>query len=78
MYANSRGCDGGRVYYDGCSLIAVNGEVVAQGKNFSLQDVEVVTATVDLNDVTTYRGDSCYSVIFKRRERVLMKLGDGK
>ena len=62
MYANARGCDGGRVYYDGCSLIAVNGEVVAQGKNFSLQDVEVVTATVDLNDVSTYRGN-LYSFI---------------
>ena len=60
MYANARGCDGGRVYYDGCSLIAVNGEIVAQGKNFSLQDVEVVTATVDLNDVTSYRGNICY------------------
>lgn len=57
MYANVRGCDGGRVYFDGCSLIAVNGEIVAQGKNFSLQEVEVVTATVDLNDVTTYRGE---------------------
>jgi NAD+ synthase (glutamine-hydrolysing) len=56
MYANARGCDGGRVYFDGCSIIAVNGEIVAQGQNFSLQDVETVTATVDLNDVTTYRG----------------------
>ena len=62
MYANARGCDGGRVYYDGCSIIAVNGEIVAQGKHFSLQDVEIVTATVDLNDVTTYRG-SYYDVI---------------
>ncbi len=60
MYSNARGCDGGRVYYDGCSMIAVNGEIVAQGKNFSLQDVEVVTATVDLDDVTTYRGNSYY------------------
>jgi NAD+ synthase (glutamine-hydrolysing) len=56
MYANARGCDGGRVYFDGCSIIAVNGEIVAQGQHFSLQDVETVTATVDLNDVTTYRG----------------------
>jgi NAD+ synthase (glutamine-hydrolysing) len=60
MYANARGCDGGRVYYDGCSMIAINGEIVAQGRNFSLQDVEVVTATVDLNDVSTYRGKLHY------------------
>ena len=39
MYSNLRGCDGERVYYDGCSLISVNGEFVAQGKQFSLEDV---------------------------------------
>ena len=30
MYSNLIGCDGERVYYDGCCLIAVNGEIVAQ------------------------------------------------
>ncbi len=56
LYANQRGCDGGRLYFDGCALIAVNGEIVAQGSQFSLQDVEVVTATVDLEEVRSYRG----------------------
>lgn len=56
MYSNCRGCDGGRVYYDGCSLIALNGKIIAQGKTFSLQDVEVITATIDLADVCSYRG----------------------
>lgn len=56
MYANARGCDGGRVYYDGCSLIAVNGEIVAKGMSFSLQEVEVVTATVDLGNISAFRG----------------------
>lgn len=37
-------------------MIALNGKIVAQGKNFSLQDVEVITATIDLSDVNTYRG----------------------
>lgn len=55
LYANQRGCDGDRLYYDGCALIAVNGKIVAQGSQFSLNDVEVVTATVDLEDVRTYR-----------------------
>ena len=55
LYANQRGCDGDRLYYDGCALIAVNGKVVAQGSQFSLKDVEVVTATVDLEDVRSYR-----------------------
>ncbi len=56
LYSNQKGCDGGRLYFDGCALIAVNGEVVAQGKQFSLQDVEVVTAAVNLEDVRSYRG----------------------
>lgn len=55
LYANQRGCDGDRLYYDGCALIAVNGNVVAQGSQFSLKDVEVVTATVDLAQVRNYR-----------------------
>ncbi|KAG0669048.1 glutamine-dependent NAD(+) synthetase [Maudiozyma exigua] len=55
LYSNQRGCDGDRLYYDGCALIAVNGKVVAQGSQFSLKDVEVVTATVDLEDVRSYR-----------------------
>ncbi|SJM82793.1 Glutamine-dependent NAD(+) synthetase [Zygosaccharomyces bailii] len=55
LYANQRGCDGDRLYYDGCALIAVNGRVVAQGSQFSLKDVEVVTATVDLEEVRSYR-----------------------
>ena len=55
LYANQQGCDGSRVYYDGCALIAVNGAVVAQGSQFSPRDVEVVTATVDLEDVRSYR-----------------------
>jgi hypothetical protein len=39
LYSNQQGCDGDRLYYDGCALIAVNGEIVAQGSQFSLQDV---------------------------------------
>lgn len=56
LYANQRGCDGGRMYYDGCACIAVNGEIVAQGEQFAVQEVEVVTATVDLDTVVGFRG----------------------
>ena len=56
LYANQQGCDGGRLYFDGCALIAVNGEIVAQGSQFSLNEVEVVTATVNLEDVRSKRG----------------------
>ncbi len=36
-------------------MIIINGKVVAQGSQFSLAEVEVVTATVDLDDVRSYR-----------------------
>jgi hypothetical protein len=37
---------------DGCCCIAVNGDVVAQGSQFSLKDVEVLDALVDLDAVS--------------------------
>ncbi|KAK1891931.1 Glutamine-dependent NAD(+) synthetase [Dissostichus eleginoides] len=49
LYANQRGCDGDRVYYDGCAMVAINGDIVAQGAQFSLSDV----------DVRSYRGEVC-------------------
>lgn len=52
---DSLGSDGDRLLYDGASLIMVNGSIVAQGSQFSLDDVEVVTATVDLEEVRAYR-----------------------
>ncbi|KAH8927037.1 glutamine-dependent NAD(+) synthetase with GAT domain-containing protein [Atractiella rhizophila] len=56
LYSNQQGCDGdARLYYDGCALVAMNGAVLAQGSQFSLQDVEVVTSTIDLEDIRSYR-----------------------
>lgn len=55
LYANQQGCDGDRLYYDGCPLIASNGDVIAQGTQFSLDDVQVITATVDLDDIRAAR-----------------------
>jgi len=55
LYSNQRGCDGSRTYYDGCAMIVVNGRIVAQAPQFDVQDVHVVTATVDLDDVRSYR-----------------------
>uniref|UniRef100_A0A8C8LQR6 Glutamine-dependent NAD(+) synthetase n=1 Tax=Oncorhynchus tshawytscha TaxID=74940 RepID=A0A8C8LQR6_ONCTS len=40
MFANQKGCDGDRLYYDGCATVAINGDIVAQGRQFSLDDVE--------------------------------------
>lgn len=56
LYANQRGCDGSRLYFDGCSVIVKNGKLLAQAPQFSIAEVEVITATVDLDDVRSFRG----------------------
>jgi NAD+ synthase (glutamine-hydrolysing) len=56
VFANQRGCDGARLYFDGCSLVCCNGELLAQASQFSLNDVEVVSAVVDLESIRSYRG----------------------
>ena len=55
MYANQRGCDGDRLYFDGCACICVNGEFVAQGEQFALNEVEVLTSVVEIDQVHMYR-----------------------
>ena len=55
LYSNQRGCDGGRLYYDGCAMIVCNGEILAQAEQFDVRDVQVITATIDLDDVRSYR-----------------------
>lgn len=55
LYANQRGCDGGRLYYDGCAMIVCNGKVLAQAKQFDVEEVQTIVATVDLDDVRSYR-----------------------
>lgn len=45
LYANQRGCDGDHVYYDGCPMVAINGDIVARGAQFSLQDVVSTSCT---------------------------------
>ncbi|KAJ6638435.1 Glutamine-dependent NAD(+) synthetase [Pseudolycoriella hygida] len=55
LFSNLRGCDGQRVYFNGCSAIALNGDIIARGKQYAIQDVEVTTATFDLEDIRSFR-----------------------
>ncbi|KAB0799157.1 hypothetical protein PPYR_07037 [Photinus pyralis] len=55
VFSNLRGGDGQRVYFNGGSCIAVNGDIVNYCQQFSLQDVEVIAATIDLEDIRAYR-----------------------
>jgi len=58
LYANQQGCDGDRLYYDGCAMITVNGTTRAQGEQFSVYDVQVITAVVDLSDIRSFRAST--------------------
>lgn len=49
MYSNLIGCDGGRMYFDGSSMTVMNGQVFAQAKQFSCDEVEVHTSVLDLD-----------------------------
>ena len=55
VYSNQQGWDGGRLYFDGSSLIAMNGKVIAQGSQFCINEREMVLATIDLNDIRSFR-----------------------
>ncbi|OCT83757.1 glutamine-dependent NAD(+) synthetase [Xenopus laevis] len=69
LLSNMKGCDGDRLYFDGCAMVSVNGDIVAQGSQFSLTDVEVLTATLDLEDVRSYRAQISSRCISASRVR---------
>jgi NAD+ synthase (glutamine-hydrolysing) len=51
-------------------MILVNGEIVAQGSQFSLSQVETVVATVDLESVWAYRTSPARGLQVSRHEEV--------
>lgn len=51
MFSNLRGCDGGRLYFNGGSSVTLNGHILNRGRQFALEDVEVTVATFDLEDI---------------------------
>ena len=55
LFSNLRGCDGQRTYFNGCSSVTVNGEVVARTAQYSVDEVEVAVAAIDLEDIRTFR-----------------------
>jgi NAD+ synthase (glutamine-hydrolysing) len=55
IYSNMKGCDGERLYFDGGSMIGINGEIVALEERFNLIDVQVLTYPINLDDISEYR-----------------------
>ncbi len=50
-------------------MIALNGRIIAQGSQFSFADVEVVAATIDIEDVRAHRAKSSRSMQAASAER---------
>jgi NAD+ synthase (glutamine-hydrolysing) len=55
VYANLVGNEAGRAIYDGDTLIASAGEVVAQGRRFSFSNYELISAVIDVDLTRTRR-----------------------
>ncbi len=55
IYANHLGNEAGRAIYDGDTMIASVGQLLASGIRLSYSDFEITSATIDLDDVRTQR-----------------------
>lgn len=51
MYTNLKGGEGNRLYFDGNGMIVTLGELVAQAPQFTIDDVDVTVANLDLDKV---------------------------
>ena len=57
IYSNQIGCDGNRLYFDGSSMISLNGKFLVQCQQFSLENVTVKSATFDIREINEYRNN---------------------
>jgi NAD+ synthase (glutamine-hydrolysing) len=55
MYSNSIGFDGNRIYFDGQAMVIWNGKLLASTDPFSLKEVDMAVASVDLIEIDTHR-----------------------
>ena len=55
LFSNLRGCDGDRVFWNGLSSITLNGIILTRSAQFAIQEVEVTAATIDLEEIRSYR-----------------------
>ena len=55
IYANLLGNEAGRAIYDGGTLIASGGKMLAEGRRFSFTNLQVTTAVLDVNGTRSRR-----------------------
>lgn len=53
VYANLLGNEAGRIIFDGDTIVASSGKIIAQGPRFLFDDVVVTTATIDIDQNRT-------------------------
>ena len=55
IYSNLEGCDGERLYFDGGSIIAMNGNIINIEDQFDMVDIKVMTEPIQLSSIISYR-----------------------
>jgi predicted amidohydrolase len=55
IYSNLVGCDGERLFFDGGSLIALNGKVISEEERFRLVNYSILTRNISLDEIRAYR-----------------------
>ncbi|MBN2144413.1 MAG: NAD+ synthetase, partial [Candidatus Aureabacteria bacterium] len=55
LYSNLNGCEAGRIIYDGGGLITFCGRELAQGKRFSYEAVQLLTAVADMDEIRLHK-----------------------
>jgi NAD+ synthase (glutamine-hydrolysing) len=56
IYASSMGCDATRLVFDGSTFIAVNGDVLAEGRRFVFKDeFEIIDRVIDISHLERVR-----------------------
>ena len=55
LFSNCRGGDGDRVFFNSNSCISLNGDIVSRTRQFGIEEVELATATIDLEEIRSYR-----------------------
>jgi len=67
LYSNQFGCDGGGLYFDGGSLIALNGQILALSPQTSFLEKEMVTAVIDLEQISRFRNFHAEQIYSKEK-----------
>lgn len=55
LYANQKGCDGDRAIYDGAAMASFNGQLLGHTPQSSLTDYDVLTVSVNIDEITAMR-----------------------